>query len=352
MAEYNYSHDAATVFLNALLADLLMAKAGSQSRALMRKPELIGELGEGAERGSPVRDLCDGVERDIHVKISESKDTSPASCGVTSHLPGVAVASPQAQRPVQKGNEIVANKMKRLPRDTAAQLEDRISEDLQGDMEALMSLIEEQRKLDKLDDVGAVYERFFLVFPAAADQWISYAKLELEHNELQHVERIFPRSLFNAPNVKRWSKYLDYIRRQNNLTRDTGGNVRVVVNRCYEFVLNYVGFDREAGRIWTEYIEFVKGSPGAVGGSSWQDQQKMDTLRKVYQRAVTMPVQGVELLWKVYNQLEQVLNKLTAKKHLQEYSPLFMTARYCLIELSNITKGLRVDTPSRLPPAP
>ncbi|KAG0137651.1 hypothetical protein HOY82DRAFT_535345 [Tuber indicum] len=95
MAEYNYSRNAATVFLNALLADLEMAKAGSESRALMMKPELIGEPGEGAERGAPVRDLSDGVEGDINVKIRESKDTSTASSGVTSHLPVVAVATPQ-----------------------------------------------------------------------------------------------------------------------------------------------------------------------------------------------------------------------------------------------------------------
>ncbi|KAG0137656.1 hypothetical protein HOY82DRAFT_597377 [Tuber indicum] len=65
-----------------------------------------------------------------------------------------------------------------------------------------------------------------------------------------------------------------------------------------------------------------------------------------------MPVDRVVLLWKVYNQFEQGLIKLTARKHLQEYTPMFMTASYCLIELSNITKGLRLDTLSRLPPAP
>lgn len=37
---------------------------------------------------------------------------------------------------------------------------------------------------------------------------------------------------------------------------------------------------------------------------------------------------------------------------MQERSPLFMTARSCLIELSNTTKGLRRETLPRLPPAP
>ncbi|KAG0134433.1 hypothetical protein HOY82DRAFT_577307 [Tuber indicum] len=419
MAQNNYTHNAAIAFLKALLAYLEMGKVGLESRALTRKPELIGEPGEGAESGATVRDLSDGVEEDIHERISQSKDTSTASSGVTSHLPGVAVACPHGTtssvnhsaigdpvwplqnsnrsacpgvqkrstissssvttfstrfpdknnnhyspltisiaaptsgssnndsvpasstapapvnaptvvpvpRPVHKGNEI------RLVKDIAGQLEDRIEEDPKGDIEAWLALIEEQRTKGNMDNVRAVNERFFVVFPAAADQLISYVEMELANNELQHVERNIQMSLFNVPNVELWSMYLDY-------TRHTGGTARAVVNQYYEFLLNDVGFDREAGRIWTEYSEFVKSPRGRVGGSSWQDQQIMDTLRKVFQRAVTMPVQGVE----------SCLNKLT--KHLQEYSPLLMTARYCLLRLSNITKGLRLDILSRLPPAP
>lgn len=164
-----------------------------------------------------------------------------------------------------------------------------------------------------------------------ADQWISYVKMELANNELQHVERIFQRSLFNVPNVELWSMYLDYIRRRNNLTTDTGGKARAVVNQSYEFVLNNVGCDREAGRIWTEYIQFVKSAPGNVGGSGWQDQQKMDSLRKVYQKAVTMPVQGVEQLWREYDQFEQGLNKLTvfASPPRNDPIPSALTRRSC-----------------------
>ena len=41
-----------------------------------------------------------------------------------------------------------------------------------------------------------------------------------------------------------------------------------------------------------------------------------------------------------------------AKKFLQERSPSFMTARACLVELTNLTRGLRRETQPRLPPAP
>ena len=55
----------------------------------------------------------------------------------------------------------------RLPHDIVGLLEDRIKEDERGDIEAWLELINEYRKKGKLDDARKIYERFFLVFPAA-----------------------------------------------------------------------------------------------------------------------------------------------------------------------------------------
>ena len=91
----------------------------------------------------------------------------------------------------------------------------------------------------------------------------------------------------------------------------------------------------------------------------------MDNLRKVYQRAVCIPLNNVEALWKAYDAFESGLNKLTvssshrhlkhaqqlfqAKKFLAERSPAYMTARTALRELRALTEGL--PHPS-LPPQP
>lgn len=55
----------------------------------------------------------------------------------------------------------------RLPQDRIGLLEDRIKEDPRGDLDAWLSLINEQKKRNKPDDVRATYERFFEVFPSA-----------------------------------------------------------------------------------------------------------------------------------------------------------------------------------------
>jgi len=125
------------------------------------------------------------------------------------------------------------------------------------------------------------------------------------------MEHIFAKSIPSNPHVELLLAYLNYIRRRHNLTTDTTGNARKTITDAYEFVLSTVGNDVNAGKIWKEYLEFLKSGPGTVGGSSWQDMQKMDTLRKVYQRAVAVPTHAVLELWKDYDKFEMGLNRTT-----------------------------------------
>ena len=198
--------------------------------------------------------------------------------------------------------------------------------------------------------------------------------MELSNDNFYAAEQIFGKSLLTVPNVNLWSVYLNYIRRRNDLTNDVSGTARATVSQAYDFVLTNIGMDREAGRIWHEYIQFIKSAPGQVGGTTWQDQQKMDQLRKAYQRAVCVPMTNVNTLWKEYDQFEMSLNKITVshshkrskhkrerdqfinpgqgRKFLQEKSPSYMTARSANTALENITRGLNRTNLPHLPPAP
>ncbi len=138
--------------------------------------------------------------------------------------------------------------------------------------------------------------------------------MELQNNDFFRVEQIFSRSLLSIPNVQLWSMYLDYVRRRNNLTTDPSGNARQIVSQAYDFVLQNIGVDKDAGQIWQDYIHFIRSGPGNIGGSGWQDQQKMDLLRKAYQRAICVPNQTVNALWKEYDQFEIGLNKMTVRR--------------------------------------
>jgi cleavage stimulation factor subunit 3 len=175
--------------------------------------------------------------------------------------------------------------------------------------------------------------------------------MEMESDNFGAAEAIFGKSLMTVPNVSLWTAYLNYIRRMNDLRNDATGNNRTTVSQAYDFVLNNIGVDRDSGIIWQEYMEFLRGIPGVIGGTSWQDGQKLDIMRKAYQRAIGVPMSTVSTLWKEYDQFETGANKMTARKYTTEQSPKYMTARSANTALENVTRGLDRSTIPKLPPA-
>lgn len=135
-------------------------------------------------------------------------------------------------------------------------------------------------------------------------------------NEAQNrtaLEKIFQRTLLQIPHIQLWSMYLDHIRRHNNVTTDASGEARKIIHQAYDLALQHVGLDKDSGKLWQDYVQFIKSGPGTIGGGNWQDQQKMDTLRKIYQRAICVPTQSTHILWKEYDTFEMGLNKITVR---------------------------------------
>ncbi|KAK8017427.1 mRNA 3'-end-processing protein RNA14 [Apiospora rasikravindrae] len=280
-----------------------------------------------------------------HSPLQQSTTTAEA-------ITDPAAAGPTAQ--VSNGLGIVTttqniNEAKsRLPTDAIGILEDRIKDDPRGDMEAWLSLIDEYRRRNVIQDIRAVYERFLKVFPQSAEMWVQYLQQELSLDNFAEAEQIFQRTLMTIPSVQLWTAYLDYIRRRNDL-HDGTGQARQIVNQSYEFVLDNIGHDRDSGKMWHDYIQFIKSGPGQIDGKGWQDMQKMDVLRKAYQRAICIPMSNLNILWKEYDQFELGINKVAGRKFLQEKSPSYMSARSANTHLENFTREpLSPDCPPTL----
>ncbi len=62
----------------------------------------------------------------------------------------------------------------------------------------------------------------------------------------------------------------------------------------------------------------------------------MDLTRKIYHRALSIPMEGLEQLWHAYDSYENSLNKLTAKKLVTERSSAYMAARSVTKELMDL----------------
>ncbi|KAF2429600.1 Suf-domain-containing protein [Tothia fuscella] len=267
----------------------------------------------------------------------------PTSNGVPASAAVVQSLVPSANVPLAQA---------RAPQDRIGVLEDRIVEDPRGDIDAWLSLISEYRQQNKLTEVREVYERFFKRFPTATEQWVSYANMELDNEEFGRAEQIFTKTLINSTGVDLWIVYLDYIRRRHNTQTDATGNNRRIVQQAFDLILNKVGIDKDSGSIWSDYITFVKSGPGTIGGTGWQDNQKMDALRAAYRRALAVPTNMLNSFWTEYQQFERTLNKQTGQKNLQEMSPAYVQAKNALNQILAITQRLNRTSLPRLPPAP
>lgn len=91
----------------------------------------------------------------------------------TTNIPIVTETHEASDAVTQPANDDVSSpltqqgKRKRLAQDVVGLLEDRVTQDPRGDIDAWLQLINEHQRKGKLDDARVVYERFLAVFPTA-----------------------------------------------------------------------------------------------------------------------------------------------------------------------------------------
>jgi cleavage stimulation factor subunit 3 len=174
--------------------------------------------------------------------------------------------------------------------------------------------------------------------------------MERELDETNNIVAILNDCLTKVPNVHLWQLYLDHVRRALPLMNDTDGRNRGQIAGAFEATLDNVGIDPDSGSLWREYIDFLKDGPGTIGGTSWQDLQKVDVLRKAYQRAFKIPHSEFVKMWKEYESFERTVGPQMVRKHIAEQSPHYMQARTAKTRLDQICEGLDRSSMPRLPP--
>ncbi|KAJ6473229.1 hypothetical protein C8R45DRAFT_835566 [Mycena sanguinolenta] len=200
------------------------------------------------------------------------------------------------------------------------------------DPESWKRLIDVAESSGDIPRIREAYDALLKQYPNTASAQTAYLKHFLDRSTYNDAEELLNKFLRTSPAVELWKFYLDYVRRVNNgpATRDT-------MRKAYDFALNHVGQDRDSGPIWAEYIQFLNAGESS---NTWENQQKMDALRKVYHRAVQTPLENVEQLWTQLEAFETGLNKITAKKFMSELSPAHMQARTVLRQLNTHLQGL------------
>ena len=81
-----------------------------------------------------------------------------------------------------------------------------------------------------------------------------------------------------------------------------------ILEAAFEYSLSAISHDVASGTIWIDYIEFVKQMPAMT---SYEESVRMQTLRKLYQRAVISNLTKVdfERIWRDYDMFENAIHK-------------------------------------------
>ncbi|KAI8055765.1 hypothetical protein BDF22DRAFT_617985 [Syncephalis plumigaleata] len=222
-----------------------------------------------------------------------------------------------------------------LGTERSIQIEARLKKD-PYDTEAWQMLLTEAQSVGTEEQNRDAFDRFLEQFPTSGRHWAMYVEFELGHERTDLAEAIFARSLRDVLSVDLWKSYLAYVKHNNEYN---GGEGRTVVIKAYETALQYIGMDKDAGGIWSDYIAFIKA--GEVNYFHYEEQQKMDATRRAYRRVIAIPVMNVEALWRDYDAFENGLSRMTAKKFLAEQSPIYMTARTAARELKQLSEPLQ-----------
>ncbi|KAK0536636.1 mRNA 3'-end-processing protein rna14 [Tilletia horrida] len=312
------------------------------AEAAAPQEEMHGGAAPPASEPAPAPVSANGNPGTVDVEMKTIPPPAPAASEAPAALPAVAAPSSSSQAPSRhlSGEELYRAHLAEEPRDP----------------ETWLKLLDAVLTRGNLDEIRKVYDDFFQIFPTAEKQWVAYLDLELAHSNFAQVESLFARCLRNTPSMELWRFYLSYTRRVNPLPPITGGTdaaeetprekTRRTIEAAYEFCLSYIGREKDSGNIWMEYIHFIKEREVRA---VYKEGQKMDDLRRVYHRALAIPLNNIEIIWRDYDQWESSLNKVTAKKFLGDRSAAYMTARSALRELHSLVDHLHRPALPRLP---
>ncbi|CAG8567643.1 14377_t:CDS:10, partial [Acaulospora colombiana] len=313
--------------ITGIIANTSVQISGNINRPSVQNPE---NNNANVQRGVPVGNVSNMIypSDDPNNNIDGSPAVSPSTQKVLTRDPPSAAEPASWQIPPS-----ALQPKKNLKSLQFEKYEARISENVH-DTEAWLSLLAEVQAKADIDK---------------SRQWVQYAEYELKHEHYDRVENIFARCLRSVLSVDLWKFYLNYVRRMNQVEKGsaTSSHARATISATYEYVLNHVGLDKDAGTLWCDYLFFLK---TGETHNTWEEQQKMDIMRKAYQKAICIPLNNVELIWKEYDQFENALNKVTAKKFLQDRSPSYMTARAAVKEMRRFTDKINknvVPTPPK-----
>ncbi|OLY81488.1 mRNA 3'-end-processing protein RNA14 [Smittium mucronatum] len=215
------------------------------------------------------------------------------------------------------------------------------------DQKAWIELITESKAIGEHTLIRSSYDRFLKQFPTSAVYWKEYLEFEYSLQNFPAVEKLFTLTIVQLYSIDLWMFYLDYVKQKNGYT--LGSKIGMtsdqfkIIDESYSYCIKNFGIDRDSAQIWRSYIEFLEKTECF---SAWEQSKKIESIRNLFHRAISIPLYQIELIWKEYDVFENNLNRLLAKKNLSDWSAIYMTARSALLESSKYIDSIKTHSPT------
>ena len=222
------------------------------------------------------------------------------------------------------------------------------------DSDAWESLVSElksrQQNAEVVGILRQVYEDMLEVFPTSCTTWRGYVELEMNKGQPQNVNAIFADCLLKVKSLDLWRVYVKHVKHVNQGSTPEGLNA---IKQAYEFTLDHLGTDMSSGPLWMEYIHYLQQANAKIlfgqTAPGNEESAKLVTIRRAFQRAVTIPTHSLETLWRDYEKFENGVNRQLGKQILNDLQGQYASSRTVYREIKKKWEGIKLDTKASPP---
>ena len=197
----------------------------------------------------------------------------------------------------------------------------------------------------------SLFEEVLERHPTSSETWRAYAECEIEgdsrtgERDDDAVKSVFSRCLLACPSAKLWRAYTRYMVASNDPTDAAGV---AAIKAAFEYTVDAVGEDLDAGPLWVDYLTFLRTvdaahvCPEVAERSGDCESARNAEARRAFQRAVVAPTDAVDALYREYDAFETSSDAVNARAVLAEIKPAVDKARSALRERKRRAKELIV----------
>jgi cleavage stimulation factor subunit 3 len=165
-------------------------------------------------------------------------------------------------------------------------------------------------------------------FPKSGQVWQLYCETLVNTGNDIKADDCYKRALRSCRHVGLWKSYLTVMKRKTvdriPKTHENYPSERRNLENMFEQATENIGISIDSNLVWRMYIDFVKEWPE---GSAVDAGKKLAALRKLYQKCITIPTDGIDDFWREYAELEKAVGEHLAEQLLAENADRYTSAR-------------------------